>query len=50
MYYHDDKLQYPVEVEEPDPIFAKHLQEAIGGVEGEMRVCLQYQGRVDSAN
>lgn len=42
MYYHDDKLQYPVEVEEPDPIFAKHLQEAIGGVEGEMRVCLQY--------
>ena len=42
MYYHDDKLQYPVEVEEPDPIFAKYLQEAIGGVEGEMRVCLQY--------
>lgn len=42
MYYHDDKLQYPVEVEEPDPVFAKMLQEAIGGVEGEMRVCLQY--------
>lgn len=42
MYYHDDKLQFPVEVEEPDPIFAKMLQEAIGGVEGEMRVCLQY--------
>jgi Mn-containing catalase len=42
MYYHDDGLQYPVEVEEPDPVFAKHLQEAIGGVEGEMRVCLQY--------
>lgn len=42
MFYHDDKLQYPVEVEEPDPRFAKMLQEAIGGVEGEMRVCLQY--------
>lgn len=42
MYYHDETLQYPVEVEEPDPLFAKMLQEAIGGVEGEMRVCLQY--------
>ncbi|WP_415382007.1 manganese catalase family protein [Halosimplex sp. TS25] len=42
MFYHDDRLQYPVEVEEPNPEFAKMLQEAIGGVEGEMRVCLQY--------
>lgn len=42
MFYHDDELQYPVEVEEPDPVFAKMLQQAIGGVEGEMRVCLQY--------
>jgi Mn-containing catalase len=42
VYYHDDKLQYEVEVEEPDPVFAKMLQEAIGGVEGEMRVALQY--------
>ena len=42
MFYHDQKLQYPVEVEEPDPIFAKMLQQAIGGVEGEMRVALQY--------
>ena len=42
MFYHDQELQYPVEVEEPDPVFAKMLQEAIGGVEGEMRVCLQY--------
>jgi Mn-containing catalase len=31
-----------VEVEEPDPYFAKMLQQAIGGVEGEMRVALQY--------
>ena len=42
MFYHDNKLQYPVEVEEPDPVFAKMLQQAIGGVEGEMRVALQY--------
>ncbi|NHN42710.1 catalase [Halorubellus sp. JP-L1] len=42
MFYHDQELQYPVEVDEPDPVFAKMLQEAIGGVEGEMRVCLQY--------
>jgi len=42
MFYHDQELQYPVEVEEPDPLFAKMLQEAIGGAEGEMRVALQY--------
>lgn len=42
MFYHDDELQYPVEVEEPNPAFAKMLQQAIGGVEGEMRVALQY--------
>lgn len=42
MFYHDDKLQYQVRVERPDPLFAKMLQQAIGGVEGEIRVCLQY--------
>ena len=42
MFYHDNELQYEVEVEDPDPYFAKMLQEAIGGVEGEMRVALQY--------
>ncbi len=42
MFYHDSKLQYPVRVETPDPLFAKALQQAIGGVEGEIRVCLQY--------
>nr|WP_275690152.1 manganese catalase family protein [Halococcus salsus] len=36
------QLQYEVEVEEPDPRFAKMLQQAIGGAEGEMRVALQY--------
>ncbi|WP_162224558.1 manganese catalase family protein [Halorussus amylolyticus] len=42
MFYHDNELQYEVEVEEPDPYFAKMLQQAIGGAEGEMRVALQY--------
>src|SRR5436305_8345743 len=42
MYYHDKRLQYPVRVESPDPIYARMLQQAIGGVEGEIRVCMQY--------
>ncbi len=42
MYYTDKKLQYPVRVEKPNPIFAKMLQQAIGGIEGEIRVCMQY--------
>jgi len=42
MFYHDSKLQYEVKVEKPDPMFAKLLQQAIGGIEGEIRVCLQY--------
>jgi Mn-containing catalase len=42
MFYTDGKLQYPVFVETPDPIFARALQQAIGGVEGEIRVAMQY--------
>ena len=42
MFYHDGKLQYKVKVDKPNPQFAKMLQQAIGGIEGEMRVCLQY--------
>lgn len=42
MFYHDRKLQYTVRVDRPNPHFAKMLQQAIGGVEGEIRVCLQY--------
>jgi len=42
MYYHDKRLQYPVTVTNPDPAFARSLQQAIGGVEGEIRVCMQY--------
>ncbi|WP_289016151.1 manganese catalase family protein [uncultured Methylobacterium sp.] len=42
MYFHDKRLQYPVRVESPDPIYARMLQQAIGGIEGEIRVCMQY--------
>lgn len=42
MFYADGKLQYPVVVEKPNPQFARALQQAIGGVEGEIRVCMQY--------
>ena len=43
MFYHDGgKLQYPVRVDRPNPMFAKALQQAIGGIQGEIRVCLQY--------
>ena len=42
MYYHDRRLQYPVVVDKPNPQFARMLQQAIGGVEGEIRVCMQY--------
>src|ERR1700709_80449 len=42
MYYVDKRLQHPVRVETPDPLFARQLQQAIGGIEGEIRVCMQY--------
>jgi Mn-containing catalase len=42
MFYTDGQLQYPVRVERPNPTFARALQQAIGGVEGEIRVAMQY--------
>ncbi|MBM9593613.1 manganese catalase family protein [Roseitranquillus sediminis] len=42
MFHHSSKLQYEVRVEKPDPVFAKYLQQAIGGIEGEIRVAMQY--------
>jgi Mn-containing catalase len=42
MYFFDKRLQFPVTVENPDPVYARMLQQAIGGIEGEIRVCLQY--------
>ena len=42
MFFHDKRLQYKVRVDKPNPAFARMLQQAIGGIEGEIRVCLQY--------
>ncbi|MCR0983667.1 manganese catalase family protein [Roseomonas populi] len=42
MFFANPRLQYPVRVDTPNPVFARALQQAIGGVEGEIRVMLQY--------
>lgn len=43
MFYHDGgNLQYEVKVTKPNPVFAKALQQAIGGLQGEIRVAMQY--------
>jgi Mn-containing catalase len=42
MFRHTKQLAYRVRVDNPNPVFAKMLQQAIGGVEGEMRVMSQY--------
>lgn len=42
MFFSDPHLAYPVRVDKPNPLFAKMLQQAIGGIEGEIRVMLQY--------
>jgi Mn-containing catalase len=42
MFHHSSKLQYEVRVDKPNPEFAKYLQQAIGGIEGEIRVAMQY--------
>lgn len=42
MFYHDKRLQYFTPPERPDAIYAKKMQELIGGVFGEMTVMMQY--------
>lgn len=43
MFYHDGgQLQYEVKVTKPNPVFARALQQAIGGIQGEIRVAMQY--------
>jgi Mn-containing catalase len=42
MFYHHKELAYRVRVDKPNPVFARMLQQAIGGPEGEMRVMNQY--------
>lgn len=42
MFFHIKELQYRAKPERPDPIFAKKLQEILGGQFGEISVALQY--------
>jgi Mn-containing catalase len=42
MFYHDKRLQYYTRPEAPDPVYAKKIQELIGGTFGEMTVMMQY--------
>ncbi|GAP94901.1 manganese catalase family protein [Leptolyngbya sp. NIES-2104] len=42
MFLHKKRLQYFTPPTKPDPIFAKRLQELIGGSMGEMTVMMQY--------
>jgi Mn-containing catalase len=42
MFYHDKRLQYHAKPDAPDPLFAKKLQEVLGGQWGEMSVMINY--------
>ncbi|WP_138415178.1 manganese catalase family protein [Aquibacillus sediminis] len=42
MFYHVKELQYRAKPEKPDPVYAKKLQEILGGQFGEISVALQY--------
>lgn len=42
MFRHTDHLQFDVAPEKPDPVYARKLQELIGGAYGEMTVTMQY--------
>ncbi|MGD6965744.1 manganese catalase family protein [Rossellomorea vietnamensis] len=42
MFYHVKELQYQAKPDRPDPLFAKQLQEVLGGQFGEISVALQY--------
>lgn len=46
MFYSDGKLQYTVRVDAPNPLFARQLQQAIGGVEGEIRAHIYASGNL----
>lgn len=42
MFYHDKRLQYRAKPDKPDPVYAKKLQEVLGGAFGEITVMMQY--------
>jgi Mn-containing catalase len=42
MFFHVKELQYEAKPERPDPVYAKKLQEILGGQFGEITVAMQY--------
>ncbi|OYD06637.1 manganese catalase family protein [Paludifilum halophilum] len=42
MFYHIKELQYEAKPDRPDPVYAKKLQEILGGQFGEITVMMQY--------
>lgn len=42
MFYHVKQLQYKAKPDRPDPVYAKKLQEVLGGAFGEITVMMQY--------
>src|SRR5690606_2169506 len=42
MFFHDKRLQYNAKPERPDPVYAKKLQEVLGGQWGEISVMMSY--------
>jgi len=42
MFFHVKELQYQAKPERPDPLYAKRLQEVLGGQFGEMTVMMSY--------
>lgn len=43
MFFHRQELQHTVKPEQPDAVYARKLQEVLGGQYGEITVALQYQ-------
>jgi len=42
VFRHDKRLQYNAKPDKPDPVYAHHLQEVLGGQWGEISVFMQY--------
>ncbi|HYH01008.1 MAG TPA: manganese catalase family protein [Terriglobales bacterium] len=42
MFFHDKRMQYNAKPSNPDPVYAKKLQEILGGQWGEITVSMQY--------
>jgi Mn-containing catalase len=42
MFFHDKRLQYNAKPDRPDPLYARKLQEVLGGQFGEITVAMQY--------